>query len=99
MVWSGLRGLHLEIDADLVADQQAARLEGDVPLETPLLAADLGAGAEAGAGTAPGIGERSEILEVERHRAGDIEDGELTVDLIAVLAGRAHGGGAERDLG
>src|SRR2546423_589174 len=44
---SGQGGLLFEVDAGLVADQQAAGFGGDVPLQAPLLPADLGGGAEA----------------------------------------------------
>jgi chromate reductase len=46
--------LQLDTDFDLVADQPAAGLERHVPVQTPLLAADLGLRAETGAGGAPG---------------------------------------------
>src|SRR5687767_3769718 len=46
--------LQLDADRDLVADKPAAGLERNIPVETPLLAVDLGLGAEAGAGGAPG---------------------------------------------
>ena len=50
-------GFGVDVELDLVADDDAAGLEGHVPLEAPVLAADLGLGAEADARVAPRRGD------------------------------------------
>src|SRR2546423_4353874 len=50
-----LDGLHVDLDLDLVADQDAAGLQRLIPLQTPLAAVDLGRGVGAGALAAPRI--------------------------------------------
>src|SRR3954471_6838426 len=66
-------------ELDLVADDNAAGLEREVPLEAPLFAAHFGLGAEADAGVAPRGSLRSEVLTLERDRAGHAADSEITV--------------------
>src|SRR5215471_4924384 len=57
--------LGVDLEADLVADDHAAAFEHRVPLEAPVLAADLGGSAEPGALVAPRRGDRAEVLEIE----------------------------------
>ena len=54
--WSGLYGLGVDLDLDLVADHHATRLEDHVEIQAPFLAADLGLGREPGACAAPRVG-------------------------------------------
>src|ERR1700712_3846267 len=59
-------GFGFDVQLDLVADDDAAAFEGHVERDAPVLAADLGAGREAGTRVAEGRGDRAEVLEVER---------------------------------
>ena len=52
-------------------DLQAAGFEGDVPLEAPLLAVDLGLGAEPGLGVAPRVERGSVVFEGDIYGLGD----------------------------
>src|SRR5262249_35029206 len=67
----------LDVEADLVGHEQAARLEGDVPLETPVLAVHLDGGAEPGAGAAPRVLHGALVLEVPRDLPGHAVHGEV----------------------
>ena len=64
----GLLERDVGLDLDLVADQPAAGLEGDVPVESPVLAVDLGPGAEAGPARAVHAGVEAEELDIEVDR-------------------------------
>src|SRR5699024_8122008 len=70
-------GLDLEGDADLVAHEHAAGLQGGVPGEVELLAGDLGLGGEADAGGAEGVGGRAVVLDLEGGGLGHAVDGEV----------------------
>jgi hypothetical protein len=47
--------LDFDVDVDGISDQHTAGLQGDVPVEVPILAVDLRAGREAGDGGAHGL--------------------------------------------
>src|SRR5258708_19291590 len=76
-------GLGLEVDLDAVTDDHSAAVDRDVELHPEVLAADLTAGGEPGAGPTPGVAAGAVELEVELHRAGDPAEGQLTVHGIA----------------
>src|SRR3569833_4440058 len=63
---SGLDGLDLELDVDVVAEQSLVATERDVELDAVLLAADRGGGAEPDARAAPGVGVGAVELHVQR---------------------------------
>src|SRR5699024_7059020 len=79
--------LDLEVHADPVTDDETAAFERDVEIDSEVLAAELGPGAEADAGTAPRIGADAVELEIELDRLGDLTNGEITGDEVAVTAG------------
>src|SRR6478752_6349715 len=92
--------IHFELD--LVADQPAAGLEGDVPVEAPVLAIDLGLGAETGPSRAVHPGVEAEELDVEVDRLGDVLDRHVGGDyeVGAALATRGPDlRGYDADLG
>src|SRR4051794_8870149 len=72
------RGGHVRklLDGDVhferhgLADEPAARLEGDVPVEPPVLSVDLGLGGEAGPAGAVHSGEEAEERDIEVDRTG-----------------------------
>src|SRR5690606_18822518 len=72
-------GGDLHGDADLVADEHAAGLEGRVPGEAELLAGDLGGGGEADALVAEGVGRRAVVLDREGGGLGHAVDREVAV--------------------
>src|SRR5579862_9984678 len=88
--------LDLEADGHLVADHDAATLEGHVELDAEVLPADLARGAEPGAGPHRRLDEPVQ-LEVERHGPGDAVQRELTVEDIVVTAGAQPGGAVGHD--
>src|SRR5262249_15392909 len=63
--------LQLDIDRDLVAYQPAAGLEGDIPVQPPVLAVELGLGVKPGAGRAPGSLGLASVLDIQHHLFGD----------------------------
>src|SRR5690606_39851537 len=69
-----LDGLDLEAQLDVVADQEAAALERDVPGQAEVLAGDLAGGGEAGAEHAVGAVGRAVVLDGQLDRAGDAVD-------------------------
>ena len=89
--------LGVDGELDLVADDDAAGLERDVPLEAPVLAVDLGLGAEADDGVAPRRALRAEVLAL-RATTGRVTsrmvrspyERELAVAVVVDL-GRAEG--------
>ena len=93
--------LGLDLQADLVGQQEPARLQGGVPLQVPVLPVDLGNDPrEADPLVAPGVDGATEELDVDGDRAGDPADGEVAVDLPLVLAvAGTDPGAAEGDGG
>src|SRR5687767_11068540 len=90
--------LDLEVDADLLADEQAAALEDLVPGQPEGLAVQLGAGREGGPAAAPGVVLEPLEADVEGHRAAGPPDGQVAVDLPAAAV-PGHPGAAEVDGG
>ena len=87
---SGLDQLDVQDDLDLLAHEDAAALDGDVPGQAEVLAVDLGGRLEAGAGAAPRVGRDAGEVQVEVHLAGDALDGEVAHELVG-----GHRGGGE----
>src|SRR5690606_37204827 len=89
-------------DADLVADEHTAGLEGRLPGEAELLAGDLGAGGETDAFVAEGVGGRTVVLDREGGGLGHAVDGEVAEDgelLAAALDAGADEGPGRLVLG
>jgi hypothetical protein len=80
-------GGDVEVEGDLVADHDAAGVQGGVPGDAPVLAVDLGLALEPDPVVAERVGGRAGVLEVERDRLGDAPDGQVARDQEGVLAG------------
>src|ERR1035437_3286494 len=79
-----IRG-NVDLKVDFVSDQPAARFEGLVPGETPVIAAERGLEVEARAPARAGHrGVEAEELAVEGHRSRLIPDGEIDLNKIPV---------------
>src|SRR5436190_13044958 len=89
-------GFRVDVQPDLVAHDDAAAFEYDVPLEAPVLTADLGGRAESGALVAPRRADRAEVLELERDRPGHVLDREVADEPIGAVARVLDLGRAER---
>ena len=76
----------VDVERDLLADEPAAGLERDVPVETPRLAVDLGAEMEPGMTAAAHPGDDPVEFGVERHRPGDVPDRHVRGDPVVVTA-------------
>src|SRR5881227_474562 len=72
--------LDVELDAHALADEEAARLQGLVPRQAPVLAVDLGAGREAEPLVAPRRGLGAVELHIEHDRPGHALDREVAGD-------------------
>src|SRR5436853_410922 len=94
-----LDGLDLELEAGLLAHENAAALEGGIPGEAEVLTVDLGAGREAGPTAAPGVGRPTVVLDVEGDGLGHAVDGEVTHEAETARRVPLHPGAPERDLG
>src|SRR5690606_5188951 len=89
---------NLNVDADLLAHQHAASLDGHIPDQAPILAVDGGGGAEAcGDHGAERAGRLTVILDIQRHRLGNATDGQIAVQFARVLAGLLDPRALERD--
>src|SRR4029453_11571272 len=75
--------LDLELEAGLLADQDASAFESGVPREAEVLAVDLGGGREAGPPAAPRVGRPAVVLDVQYDRPGHTVDGEVTLQAEA----------------
>src|SRR5436190_7513175 len=89
----------VDVERDLVAHEPAAGLESDVPVESPVLAIDLGSSVEAGATRTVHAGVEPEELDVEVDRPGDVLDGHVRGHDVVVTALRLDGFGHDADLG
>src|SRR3954451_22363821 len=96
-VRSGLDGLDLEVNVDVVAEQRLVATERDVELDAVLLAADRGGGAEADTRATPGVGVGAVELHVQRDRTGDLADGERAVEEVVGPVLPYAGGGERHD--
>src|SRR5437867_843887 len=85
-----LDGLGFDLDGDLLADEDAAGLEGLVPAEAERLPVELGLGREAEADAAPGVGRAALEGELERDRLGHALDREVAIDDVVALARLPH---------
>src|SRR6266516_6289245 len=72
-------GFDLELEASLLAHQEAAGLDGHVPGEPEVLAIDLGAGRETGPPVTQRIGCPAVVLDLEADSARDAVDRPITV--------------------
>src|SRR6478672_9737112 len=88
----------VDFELDLVADQPAAGLEGDVPVETPVLAIDLGLGVETCPARAVHANVEAEELDIEVDRLGDILDRHVGGDDELVATLRLDPRGYDADL-
>src|SRR5688500_12903608 len=75
-----LDGLDVELDLDLVADQEATRLQRDVPGQSEVLPVDRRGRLEADDLLAPGVHALADELRVEHDRTGDAADRQLAAD-------------------
>src|SRR5690606_29729742 len=91
--------LQVEVDGDVVAEGDAAGLEGRVPADAEVVAVDLGRGACGRLGLAVAVGDDATELTLEGDGLGDAAQRELTLEgeVIAVgdEAGRTEGCGRE----
>src|SRR3954465_10581190 len=95
---SGLAdGLALDLNLDLLADHDAARLDGHVPGQAPVLTVDLGGRAETEDILAVRADRRAVELDDQLDRLGHILDGELTVEDELGAGVRLDTGAAELD--
>src|SRR3954452_19778200 len=67
----------VELELDLLADEDAALVEADVPLEAPVAAVDGRLALEAGPEVAPRVVGGAGDLEVDRDRVGATVDGQV----------------------
>src|SRR3954447_19722069 len=88
----------LELQDDLVADQDAASLQGGVPGDAVVLAADRDRALEAHAEVAERVGGGALELEGDGDRVGDALDGQVADELEGRLVELAHRGRDEGDL-
>ena len=77
--------LHLELDVDAIADQHAAGLEHLVPAEAEVLAVERRLRDESDPLVAPRILGAAAVLDVERHLARHVADGEIADDAVAIV--------------
>src|SRR4051794_2058138 len=92
-----LDGGDLELEDDLLADEDAAGLEGGVPADAPVLAVDRHVALEAHAAVAPRVDGGSGVLEVEGDRLGDALDAQIAGDPEGLGVGLLEGGADEPD--
>src|SRR3984957_12444335 len=80
--------LTVDLQLDLLADEQAAATEGNVPVEPPVGAGNGPGQGAADLGVAVGVDDRAAVLVVERDLASDVFDLQVTRDLELVAGGR-----------
>src|SRR5690606_7473062 len=88
----------VELEVDLLAHEDAAGLQGGVPVHAPVLAVDGGLALEADALVAERVDGRAGVGEVDRDGLGRALDGEVTGDPVLGVAELLDLGAAERDL-
>src|SRR4051812_34734210 len=90
-----LRALHggdVELELDLLADEDAALVEADVPLQAPVAAVDRRLALEAGPEVVPRVDRGAGELPRDRDRVGDAVDREVAdqrVDVAVLVDLRA----------
>lgn len=77
---------NVDADLDVVAYQEASRLQGRVPVQIEVLAVDGGRRAEADALSTPGVRALTRELSVHGNLFGNAVDGEIADDHVLVLA-------------
>src|SRR3954467_8464883 len=88
--WSGglcgrrLDGLHLELDVDAIADEDATCLEQLGPVQAEVLSIEGGRRDEPSALVAPRVLRAAAVLDVEDDLATDVADGEVTRHAVAL---------------
>src|SRR5688500_14832965 len=92
-----LAGLEVKVDLDLVADDETAGFEGDVPGQAVVLAVELEVGAVADDLVAPGRPAAAVVLGLEGDRSGDVADGQVAGDTHVAAGERLDPGRAEGD--
>src|SRR6266508_2829156 len=93
-----LDSLDLELEAGLLADQDASTLERSVPGQAEFLTVELGLGREAGALVPERTLRPAVVLDLQRHRPGNAMDGEVARDEKVVRRAPLDPRAAERDL-
>src|SRR5689334_12163244 len=83
----GLDRRDVELEDDLLADEDATGLERGVPLDAPVTTVDGRAALEAGAQVAERVACGAGVLPGDRHRLGDILEGEVPghLEVVALL--------------
>jgi hypothetical protein len=92
-------GLDVQCYLDVVADDRAAGLDHLVPADVELLAADLCRGRERSSAVAPGVVDLAVVVDVEDDGPGDVADGQVTVDLRALVVDALNAGALKVILG
>ena len=87
----GLVGGDIDVELDVPADEPAAGLEGDVPVQAPRLAVDLGRQVEAGVATAAHTRDDPVELGVERDGLRDVPDRDVGGDPVGVAHAARRG--------
>src|SRR6266508_2917622 len=87
-------GFDLEEDLDTVADDHPAAVHGDVGADAEVAPVELGSGREASPGAAVGVTGEAVDVQGQGDRPGHPVQGQLAVDIEAILA-VADAGGAE----
>src|ERR1700688_1348173 len=80
--------LAVDLELDLLADEQAATTEGNVPVEPPVGAGDGPGQRAADLDVAVRVNGRATVLVIERDLAGDAFDLKVARDLEVVAGGR-----------
>src|SRR5579859_3695122 len=90
--WRGGRLEHLGVNrnGNLVADKHTAGLQRDVPVETPILAAERGAHRETHQTLATHVLRLALARHFQRHRMRDTLDGEIASDASAVMTSQLN---------
>src|SRR3982751_5447741 len=79
-----LDGLHLELDVDAIADEDATCLEQLGPEQAEVLSIEGGRRDESGALVAPRVLRAAAVLDVEDDLATDVADGEVARHAVAL---------------
>src|SRR5262245_58944868 len=79
-----LDGLHLQLDVDAIADEDAAGLEQLVPVQAEVLPVEGRRRRESETFVAPWILRAAAVLDVERHLARDVADRQVPDDAKAL---------------
>src|SRR3954449_4339756 len=94
-----LHGGDVELELDLLADEDAALVEREVPGQVPVATVDRRLALEADAEAAPRVHRGAGELPVDGDRVGLAVDGEVTDQGVDVVVDLLHLGADEGDLG